>query len=201
MKLAKQLFFFYGWAGLLDLKERTRGGWERERKKRREKRARGETFSYKAQGCRGMDFPKFLIKAHHLPSFLCSFHHGGAINLSSLFVCHGTVVNLITCSCEGCWETEMEGEWERKKERGGAWGGGGLEFLKKSQEAASSGGRKKRSDCSRICLHPLIKGINVWIFFSPLTPVKREAFQSSFILLLPLSTSSACPLGKSILIE
>lgn len=79
----------------------------------------GEIFSCKAQGCRGLDFPKFLIKAHHLPSFLCSFHHDGAINLSSLFVCHSAVVNLITCSCEGCWEGGRDGVRRRERETEG----------------------------------------------------------------------------------
>jgi len=90
----------------------------REREKETKNVREGEIFSCKAQGCRGLDFPKFLIKAHHLPSFLCSFHHNGAINLSSLFVCHSAVVNLITCSCEGCWEGGSEKMRERP--RGGA---------------------------------------------------------------------------------
>lgn len=113
----------------------------------------GEIFSCKAQGCRGLDFPKFLIKAHHLPSFLCSFHHDGAINLSSLFVCHSAVVNLITCSCEGCWEGGREGWSEKKRERETEGRGIGLkkgerELKKKkyiSQEVASSKERKKGS--------------------------------------------------------
>ncbi len=125
----KTTFLFLRLSGPSRLGGRREVGRDRTRereKKETENVREGKIFSCKAQGCRGLDFPKFLIKAHHLPSFLCSFHHDGAINLSSLFVCHSAVVNLITCSCEGCWEGGRDGvrrrerERERERRRGGA---------------------------------------------------------------------------------
>lgn len=59
----------------------------------------------------GTGFPKVPNQGPSSAIF-CSFHHYSAINLSPLFVCHGAVVNRITCSCEGCWESKRGECWE-----------------------------------------------------------------------------------------
>ncbi len=179
MKLAKQLFFFYGWGAFQTWWEE--GGRERDRtrvarKKRDRKCEGGQNFlmqSSRLQG--GLDFPKFLIKAHHLPIFSFALSITTAQSFVILFVCHSAVVNLITCSCEGLlggregW-SEKKRERERKREtRGGHRFEERREGVKKKKKYHRKlprlKERKKRlSACSCICLHPLIKGINAWFF-------------------------------------
>lgn len=109
------------------------GGWKREKSERRERereakrRREGERdFLMKRSRLLGTGFPK-VPNQGPLSAIFCSFHHYSAINLSPLFVCHGAVVNLITCSCEGCWERRRGEGWE-----------GVYRPCKKLQEVASS---------------------------------------------------------------
>ncbi len=157
MKLAKQLFFFYGWVGLPDLvggrevgRDRTMGA---KKKKETENVREGKIFSCKAQGCRGLDFPKFLIRP-----IIC--HLSFALSITTAqSICHHSLYatvqssTFITCSCEGCWEGGRDGvrrrERERERQRGRGIGlkKGERELKRKkiSQEVASSKERKKGS--------------------------------------------------------
>lgn len=88
MKLAKQLFFFYGWADL--------SVW------------RGKKILEYSQGCWGLDFQ--LPISRHL-----SFSHSLSISAKQS-ICHHSQdatkagMNLITCSCEN-WKREGK-KWE-----------------------------------------------------------------------------------------